>query len=609
MDNCNYSVWMDLVLMKRAKWLCFFASVLFVVMFSVFAQAKTENTKLLSNQEFGVAVAELVKSYNTNQIFSLQSTEPETLLGIIGKTDGELQNLPVDSNSNVLLCKDNRFFISYEDEATLKNDLEKLKKNEHIVYVNRDSTLYTCEESVEKTESIEHLSWGTEALGCDEYIEYLSSLNRTEETIVAIIDSGASNIDFLSDRLIQGYDFVDNDSDPSNDTHPNSHGTFLASIVVDCTVSLPIKIMPVRVLQSYSGSLSNIINGIYFAVDAGVDVINISLGGKLSDCQAVDDAINYANINNVVVVVCAGNEKDDVQLYCPAHNESVITVSATNKKNEFASYFSNFGSTIDVAAPGTEILGYNAKGVLKSDTGTSMSTAFISACVAMIKLEYPMANAKQVQDLLVSSTEDYGAEGWDEYYGWGLPNLKKMVGLNRVLVTKLEMDSYYELNEGDSCLIMYSVLPSNADVKDLVWRSSDESIATVDNGRVTAIAPGQVAIIAETVDGGFIETCEIVIYPRYADCLSIMSLPNKTEYYYGEDLSLEGVVLEAKYPDGSFQEIELSSCKVSGYNSKQVGSQKVFIEYGSSSVYFNVNVKYNWWQWFIVIALFGWIWY
>lgn len=578
-------------------------------MFTVFACAKTVNADLLSNRDFGVAVAELVQDYNSGQTFSTQSNKSETLLGIIGKTDGKVRNLAVGNNSKTLLCEDNRFFISFEDEVTLNETLEELRKNPHIVYADRDSVLYTCEASVENTESIEHLSWGVEALGCDKYAEYLECLNTAENATVAIIDSGVSNIDFLSERLIQGYDFVDNDSDASNDTHPTSHGTFLASIVADCTASLPVKIMPVRVLQSYSGSLSNILNGIYFAVDEGADVINISLGGKMSDCQAVDDAIAYANNNNAVVVVCAGNEKDDVQFYCPAHIENVITVSATNKKNEFASYFSNFGLTIDVAAPGVEILGYNAKGVLKSDTGTSMSTAFVSACVAMIRLEYPTANAKQARDLLVSSAEDLGPGGWDEYYGWGLPNLGNLVGLNRVLVSGLELDSHYELNVGDTCLIKYNVIPAEADRKELVWKSSDESIAVVDGGQVTAITPGKVTITAETVDGGFIETSEIVVYPRHADSLSIIALPGKTDYYYGEDLSLEGLVLEAKYQDGSFQKIELSSCKISGYDSKKVGDQTVLIEYGNTSTFFYVTVEYTWWQWIIVIVLFGWIWY
>ncbi|MBQ8016086.1 MAG: S8 family serine peptidase, partial [Clostridia bacterium] len=211
------------------------------------------------------------------------------------------------------------------------------------------------------------------------------------------------------------------------DESADSHGTFLASIVADCTRNLPIKIMPVRVLGTKTGSLINVINGIMYAVDNGADVINISLGAILNNCRSLEEAIEYAENNNVTVVVCAGNAKSDAKDFCPAHIENVLTVSSINSDFVFSESFSNFGDGIDFAAPGENITGYNAFGKKSVLSGTSMSTAFIAAAAAMFRLDNPGCNNKQVHEALVLCAEDYGETGRDAYYGWGVPKLKSLI--------------------------------------------------------------------------------------------------------------------------------------------------------------------------------------
>lgn len=583
---------------------CVFAATL-----AFFAQASAENSKRMSSRNFAVAVAESVSKYESPSQDTIMSCsdESEEFLGIIGRTDGTKIDFSDYGAEEVFLCDDNRFFMRFNSAKKLEDCLCSLSAKPQILYAVQDCAVYTCEETSDPQTGNAHLSWGSEAMEVDVYSEYLKDFD-SEEVVVAIIDSGVAELDAFSGRLVSGYDFADNDSDPSNDVHPGSHGTFLTSIVVDCTPNLPIKIMPVRVMRSTTGSLMNVINGIYYAVDEGADVINISLGGKLVDCTVMDDAVVYALENDVAVVVCAGNEHNDTQLFCPAHNDDVITVSAVDDKLNFASNFSNYGAAVDISAPGVNINGYDARGNEKDDSGTSMSTAYISACVAMVRLNYPELNVYQAEEVLKSGTVDLGEEGRDQYYGNGFPKLSKLAKkIDTVWVSGIETDNGIELTEGDIFTLSYTISPENATDKSVLWRSLDENIATVTDGEVRAIAPGKTEIIAETVDGKYKAVCEVNVYSRYPDSLSIISLPHKTDYYCGEELSLDGLELEVQFADGTHKKVDVSQCDISGYDSETIGNQEVLIEYGDVTASFTVNVKRTWWQTILWFFSFEWL--
>ena len=157
--------------------------------------------------------------------------------------------------------------------------------------------------------------------------------------------------------------------------------------------------MPVRILENKDVSVENLVKGIKYAVDNGADILNISIGGEVTDCSEIDNAIRYADDNNVTVIVAAGNAKKEIKTYCPAHNESVITVSAVTSKNVRATY-SNYGESVDCCAPGDNVDGYNANGELTTANGTSFSAAYISAGAAMIKLENPEYTAREIQQII-----------------------------------------------------------------------------------------------------------------------------------------------------------------------------------------------------------------
>lgn len=199
---------------------------------------------------------------------------------------------------------------------------------------------------------------------------------------VAVVDTG---INYTQQDLVNsmwnggtsypnhGYDFVDNDNDPYPTTGDELHATHVAGIIgaegnngiEGSGVCQKASIMSVRVLDSSGGSTASVVQGVYFAVDHGARIINMSLGGYGGFDQAFSDAISYAQSKGVLVVVAAGNgdsngngvNVDQTPFYpCDFTQDNLICVAALDQSFQRAS-FSNYGATsVDVGAPGTNIL-------------------------------------------------------------------------------------------------------------------------------------------------------------------------------------------------------------------------------------------------------------
>lgn len=273
-----------------------------------------------------------------------------------------------------------------------------------------------------KTTTSERMSWGVSYIQADQYAAYVKSSTKKSIT-VAVVDSGVSSHPKLDGRLLKGKDFIDNDNDP---TDKYGHGTHVAGIIVDCTPGVDVKILPVRALDSAGrGNVSTIGNAIRYAVQKGAKVINLSLG-SYSHYKYLEECIAYANNKGVTVVAAAGNESGNVRYVCPAHLSSPIVVGAINSKGSRA-YFSNYGSSLDVVAPGVGIRSCWLRGGYAMADGTSMSTPFISAAAAMYRLKYPSYKPSNIEKLIKKYSKDLGAKGRDNYYGYGVPRMKAAI--------------------------------------------------------------------------------------------------------------------------------------------------------------------------------------
>lgn len=189
---------------------------------------------------------------------------------------------------------------------------------------------------------------------------------------------------------------------------------------------------------------------------------------------------------------------------------------------------------------------------------------------------------------------------------------EKTVVVQGVEISKSTMQMYV----GDTDKLTVNVLPSDATNKKVMWKSSDISVATVDaNGNVVAVGEGNATISVETSDGGFIAQCAITVSAPVGHgkivSVELYSAPNVTSYKYKQSgLNLNGLTLLVTYSDGATEFItDTSKMEISNFNNSSTGKRNVDVTYEGYTVSFQVEVKYTWWQWIIVIILFGWIWY
>ncbi len=232
----------------------------------------------------------------------------------------------------------------------------------------------------------------------------------------------------------RGWNFVFSDNNPAaGRDNPNgdgvAHGTEVAGLVGAAgnnntgiaTISWSTKVMPLQALSDDGpGFTSDVAAAVYYAVDNGADVINMSLGSNQAD-PAMLAATNYAYNNNVVVVAASGNCGTGTELGCedypaghigyPARNPNVISVGATDSANSRAS-FSSYGVALDVVAPGS--------GTINSPTwtagnqtslysgalyGTSFASPFVASLAALIKAIRPDSSVQDITALILATAQ------------------------------------------------------------------------------------------------------------------------------------------------------------------------------------------------------------
>ncbi|MBU1393796.1 MAG: S8 family peptidase [Gammaproteobacteria bacterium] len=219
-----------------------------------------------------------------------------------------------------------------------------------------------------------------------------------------VIDTGVLNThNEFGGRASSGYDFIDNDYDA---TDCNGHGTHVAGTIGGSTygVAKNVNVVGVRVLNcSGSGSNSGVIAGINWVKNnaSGPAVANMSLGGGAS--QATDDAVNAAVAAGITFVVAAGNDNSNACNYSPARAADAITVGSTTN-NDSRSSFSNYGTCLDIYAPGSSITSswYTSNSATNTISGTSMASPHVAGVAALYLDENPNLSPAQVTNLLAT---------------------------------------------------------------------------------------------------------------------------------------------------------------------------------------------------------------
>ena len=283
--------------------------------------------------------------------------------------------------------------------------------------------------------------------------------------VVAVLDTGYRPHTDLNANILPGYDMIsdisvandgggrDSDArDPGDAVSANEcgyshsarnsswHGTHVAGTVAAVSnngegvagVAYDAKVVPVRVLGKCGGLTSDIADGIIWASGGSVsgapananpaDVINMSLGGSGACSSTTQNAINQARNNGAAIVIAAGNDNDNSANYNPGNCSGIINVASVGRDGSRA-YYSNYGSNIDVAAPGgAQSFANDPEGILSthnsgsgapvSDSyhysqGTSMAAPHVAGVAALIKQAKPTATPDEIESILKNTTKAF----------------------------------------------------------------------------------------------------------------------------------------------------------------------------------------------------------
>ena len=231
-------------------------------------------------------------------------------------------------------------------------------------------------------------------------------------------------------RLGGGGDDTDPDNDPMDD-FAGGHGTKIAGIIAARTNNyrgisglIPgIKVMNLRA-GTASGYLEedDVARAVLYAINNGARIINMSFGDVVLS-RFLKDVIEYAYSKEMVIVASAGNSGNDV-IHYPSGLAETISVGATDQNDNRAG-FSNYGGTIDLVAPGVDILSTSPGGGYGTAGGTSFSAPMVSATAALLLSKNEGLSVEQVRNQLKTSTDDIGIKGWDSDFGSGRLHMEK----------------------------------------------------------------------------------------------------------------------------------------------------------------------------------------
>lgn len=404
---------------------------------------------------------------NINQINKLNNDIGLKAVKISDKLNMFEINTSSQDYNNIKNKYENSGLINYIEADT------KLKLFPYEVYKSDKSLSTKAVTAVRPNDSFYGLEWNAASIEAD---KAWTLTTGSSNVTVAVIDSGVDpDHPDLVNNLLPMIDMLEEAGEPDiyrsgfNDVDysgrdGNGHGTHVTGILGASInnakgiagIAGNVKILPIKA-ANYEGntSASIITKSILRAIDKGVRVINLSIGGPKSEgTQALKDAVNLAISKNIVFVSATGNESLRsngiiTPVTVPAAYPGVISVAAITKYNKVATY-SNGGEEVLIAAPGgggpasegekiystwptyRTYEGYRAgiTGPYATLSGTSMSCPHVSAVAALIISKEPNLTAQQIRVRILSTTTDVDAKGFDQATGYGKLNAYKALVLN-----------------------------------------------------------------------------------------------------------------------------------------------------------------------------------
>ncbi len=564
-----------------------------------------------------------------------------------------------------------KYILKYETEEETKKAYESLKQDSNIQNVNIDINIQLQEvEPMYITYTVSGTSmqsWGIFTMGLDKMQEIINNSTTKNDIVVAVIDTGfdLENEIFknhnLQSRIDSRYiNIIDNSKSIGDDysvtangqTRLLGHGTHTGSIVLDATPD-NVKVLPIKVSEGGSLSLTYISEGLRYAIDQNVDVINLSLGWKRqSTIKAIENEIQglieEAVQKGITVIAAAGNgdnngvRESTAQIYPVSYND-VIGVAALNsklitKENNVINYqsyvaaknsdasnliytnFSNYGDAIDYSAPGEFIICLTPTGSVFGNCGivqgTSHSAPHLAATVATIKSYKKDLSFEQINKILQYYSLDLGTEGRDNDYGYGMPCFKNFQECNcncanciKIYCTGCECQNcvYNQVAEKVLEKIEITTNPNKTayeegekfDKTGMVVTAvySDNSKETVTDYTYTptgSLTKNDTKIKITYKDKTATVTITVKektppIVEKTLERIEITKNPNKTEYEEGEKFDKTGMVVTAVYSDNSRETVTDYTYAPTG--SLTANDKRVIITYKGKTTTISISVK------------------
>jgi len=564
-----------------------------------------------------------------------------------------------------------KYILKYETEEETKKAYESLKQDSNIQNVNIDINIQLQEvEPMYITYTVSGTSmqsWGIFTMGLDKMQEIINNSTTKNDIVVAVIDTGfdLENEIFknhnLQSRIDSRYiNIIDNSKSIGDDysvtangqTRLLGHGTHTGSIVLDATPD-NVKVLPIKVSEGGSLSLTYISEGLRYAIDQNVDVINLSLGWKRqSTIKAIENEIQglieEAVQKGITVIAAAGNgdnngvRESTAQIYPVSYND-VIGVAALNsklitKENNVINYqsyvaaknsdasnliytnFSNYGDAIDYSAPGEFIICLTPTGSVFGNCGivqgTSHSAPHLAATVATIKSYKKDLSLEQINKILQYYSLDLGTEGRDNDYGYGMPCFKNFQECNcncanciKIYCTGCECQNcvYNQVAEKILEKIEVTTNPNKTEYEEgekfdktgmvVTAVYSDNSKETVTDYAYTptgSLTKNDTKITITYKDKTATVTITVKektppVVEKTLERIEVTTNPNKTAYEEGEKFDKTGMVVTAVYSDNSRETVTDYTYAPTG--SLTANDKRVIITYKGKTTTISISVK------------------
>ena len=564
-----------------------------------------------------------------------------------------------------------KYILKYETEEETKKAYESLKQDSNIQNVNIDINIQLQEvEPMYITYTVSGTSmqsWGIFTMGLDKMQEIINNSTTKNDIVVAVIDTGfdLENEIFknhnLQSRIDSRYiNIIDNSKSIGDDysvtangqTRLLGHGTHTGSIVLDATPD-NVKVLPIKVSEGGSLSLTYISEGLRYAIDQNVDVINLSLGWKRqSTIKAIENEIQglieEAVQKGITVIAAAGNgdnngvRESTAQIYPVSYND-VIGVAALNsklitKENNVINYqsyvaaknsdasnliytnFSNYGDAIDYSAPGEFIICLTPTGSVFGNCGivqgTSHSAPHLAATVATIKSYKKDLSFEQINKILQYYSLDLGTEGRDNDYGYGMPCFKNFQECNcncanciKIYCTGCECQNcvYNQVAEKVLEKIEITTNPNKTAYEEgekfdktgmvvtaIYSDSSKETVTDYTYMPTGSLTKNDTKITITYKDKTATVTITVKektppVVEKTLERIEITKNPNKTEYEEGEKFDKTGMVVTAVYSDNSRETVTDYTYAPTG--SLTANDKRVIITYKGKTTTISIAVK------------------